>query len=394
MARGKTPHPCLSRGLAIALSLMLPALAGNALAAAMPKAVRIGEVSVTRTDGDATSRLELRDIAVDLAATTARVHVGRMAGTRDGLALPSLWLDGTLDWGGDTLAGNAVIATARKEALLRLALRHDPKAGKGSLRLTVPRIAFGDGGLGPKMQAALLPAGTTITSGGIEFDGTIGWGAAPEGGTLILDRLDLSTPFGTVKSLAGVIELESLWPPRTKPDQALGAGLVDVGVPLTSALVAFSLDDTTIDLDHASLSFADGKLSVAPRQIDLAALTGRFRLDVTDLALEQLLEVLAIDDLEGTGVFDGELPVSMEDDGSIWVNGGKLVARSGGVIRYGASSARCASRTRAKSLQRRRTRCCRASFHSTDARARQPSTLLRKTSAMRPSAGCIPRAHG
>ena len=87
-----------------------------------------------------------------------------------------------------------------------------------------------------------------------------------------------------------------------------------------------------LQLRQAEGTLLGGQLRAAPTVLDLARLPQRLSLQVRGLELAELLKVYPAEGLSGSGILDGELPVSLARDG-LHVDQGLLQARApGGVL--------------------------------------------------------------
>jgi len=120
----------------------------------------------------------------------------------------------------------------------------------------------------------------------------------------------------------------------------VSVGRIQAGIEMTHATFEISLqlggNDSwpTIDLENFSANAFGGRISSPRIYVDLARLPTLFTLKLDGIQLDQLLQLEQQQGLEGTGILDGIIPITLQAAG-VEVKGGKLAARPpGGVIRF------------------------------------------------------------
>jgi hypothetical protein len=119
--------------------------------------------------------------------------------------------------------------------------------------------------------------------------------------------------------------------PETQP---VALALLDLGIPLTGGLVELRLrKDGALAVRRASWKVAGGeirteKVTLAPRA-ERTAVT----LEARDLDLAELLALVELEGLSGTGRLRGTLPLVVTDE-SVLTEGGELEATGGGTLEY------------------------------------------------------------
>jgi hypothetical protein len=219
----------------------------------------------------------------------------------------------------------------------RLAGSFDPTSGRGELRLDGREMSFGPG-------LASLDATSPWLAGAIQdFEGMaqlrvhMGWG--PEGlrpGTGELLLRDVAFVLGpvAVQGLNTVLRARSLTPLVLDPGQAVGIGLMDVGVPLTDGQVLFGYgQEGRIAVQDAVWSWAGGTVRTSPFRISPDEMSADIVLDAQGLELGKLLDLLPVDGVSGTGLMSGRIPVEIRGD-AVTVRDGRLAAAGPGALRY------------------------------------------------------------
>ncbi len=385
----------LLRAMAILLALLLIALVAAvgwgwtrrvelAERVLLDRIARLGvspaALRVTRIDGTGIAIADLvvgapaqPDLAI--ASTTA---AWSLAGLREGrldslqvagVALLGTQRDGRLSFGAldalfanDASAGGAPVLPAREITIETAQLRIETPKGVatgtlgGSLQSAADATIDGSfklalDGAGLRARGKLTIAGTldapTFESqldadeglpiaGRIDVRGqlTRAKSARVFDATVALRDVSYTSEMMRIHGANGVIALRG--PPlRTPKRQALSVAKLDVGVPLTDGLVEFTLRrDGTIAVALATLHIADGELRAQDVMLDPRAEQTEVTLQARGLDLTLLLANVDLPGIEGTGLVDGDLPLTRTGS-TLLVTGGTLHAtESGGTIRY------------------------------------------------------------
>ncbi|MGB0748901.1 MAG: intermembrane phospholipid transport protein YdbH family protein, partial [Magnetospiraceae bacterium] len=153
-------------------------------------------------------------------------------------------------------------------------------------------------------------------------------------GNVILKKVSLEALETIASGVNGKITLSSLWPLATPKGQKITIDEVDVGLPLTDGHVIFQAGrNASFTLEQARLGLFSGDVTVS----DISFAPGKpippINLRVTGVDLAQLLALVESQEVEGTGLLDGILPLTVKD-GDIAITDGRLVAREEGTFRY------------------------------------------------------------
>ena len=146
--------------------------------------------------------------------------------------------------------------------------------------------------------------------------------------------LSLRGPAFTVSGVNGLVALSSLDPVLTPPGQWLSANSIDVGLPLTEALVSFQVRrGERLAIEQAEVRWAGGRLRMLPASFASGDRRRSLTLEADGLDLEQVLAQFEVQGLEATGTLGGRIPVELEGSG-VRVEGGRLQAAGTGRVRY------------------------------------------------------------
>ncbi|MET0282736.1 MAG: YdbH domain-containing protein [Steroidobacteraceae bacterium] len=214
----------------------------------------------------------------------------------------------------------------------RMTLLHNATTATGGVRITVPELAFAEGGLQPAGLSAL--AGEFVQSpatGAISFEGRIDWAgeaASTSSGRLRVPGLDFASPAGAVQGLKGQIEFTSLTPLTTAPDQTLSVARLVAATEITGLKVVFALDAGSLRVAAGELHAAGGRLFAMPFAIPLD-LTQPFSgtLVIETLQLGKVLADAGLaDKLALDAVVSGSLPFAWTPGQGVRIVGGTLAA--------------------------------------------------------------------
>lgn len=217
-------------------------------------------------------------------------------------------------------------------AVGRMILAHDGRTGSGGLDIDAPSIAFTQGGLQPDDLSPLVAdVVQSPVEGSVGFEGRIDWLKDAEGtssGRLTIPGLDFTSPAGPVKGLHGVIELTSLVPLVTAPNQRLTVARLESVAPITDIALTFGLDKSAFLVDGGELNIAGGVVRVEPFTVPLDLAQGFA--GVIILERVQLGEVVAnsgfADKVSMDAVVSGRLPYTYDPVRGVRVSGGVLEA--------------------------------------------------------------------
>ncbi len=213
--------------------------------------------------------------------------------------------------------------------------------GAGSATVDMPPIQFRPGGLQPWDVFPPLAAGIDEATGRVSLDGGIAWNDTGVQSDLALRLEDLSlvTPQADLARINGLVELQSVSPLLSKPDQRVSVALIDIGIPLTNAVVTFAIEPgPRIAISDATLVLADGTVDAAPVTIDPSDTDALIELAVSNMDLSEFLALAAVDGLAATGRLSGTIPVEIRNE-DIVIAGARLDASGPGTLSYAPAEA-------------------------------------------------------
>ena len=218
---------------------------------------------------------------------------------------------------------------------------HSFADGTGSAEIAMPSIQFRPGGLQPWDLFPPLAADIDEATGRVALDGGIAWNDSGVQSDLMLrlEELSLTTPHADLARNNGVVELQSISPLLSKPNQRVSVALIDIGIPLTDAVVTFAIEPgPRIAISDAHLVLADGTVDAAPVTIDPKDTDALIELAVANMDLSEFLALAAVEGLAATGRLNGTIPVEIRDS-DIVITGARLDADGPGTLSYAPSEA-------------------------------------------------------
>ena len=213
---------------------------------------------------------------------------------------------------------------------------HDPATGTGRADLALESLRLELDGLQPR---DLFPSSASLlqtAEGTVTASGELAWDAGGLSGFLDVGLRDLSlhTPAAVLERINAAVRVEGPWPPRMAAGQLISMARLDFGLELTNGLVDYALRrDGVLEIESAQWEFAGGTIRTQG-SLDLQADEQTIPLGVRDVDLAQLLQLVNLDGLSGSGSLQGELPVVLRGE-TMEIRDGVLEASGeGGWIRY------------------------------------------------------------
>ena len=257
-------------------------------------------------------------------------------------ALPPFRLDAKAKKRGKTLSFEAELGAAAgplAEQGLRPQITgdYDLAQGRATFALAPLRLTFAPGLLQP---GDLLPAladlqrvtgSLTAQGDGVWSDGNLAGRGALQVRGLGLKREDI-----TLQGLDLDLALDSLWPPRSLPNQRLTIQRVESALPIETIAASFRLlpgDPAKVDIADLGFTMAGSRFQIRQALIDPAAGRHDLRLELASLDLQSLLGEVDIEGLSGSGRLSGVLPVAVTGE-TVVIRQGGLQSLGPGVLSY------------------------------------------------------------
>lgn len=206
------------------------------------------------------------------------------------------------------LLGGAVTVSGTGSAI--------PESGTGELDLALAPVDFGPdavqlAALAPAF-AAQLPVARGSVSGLLQLRSSEHESEPYTlAGDLRIEDLDLERSDARLEGLSGRIQVAGPGAWRTRGLQELHFDLLDLVGAVRDGSVRFEARETDVHLESFRGRWSGGEI-VTRGRFDPMNRTGGLAVQLADIDLEQLLETLAIADLEGTGRISGTVPIVFE----------------------------------------------------------------------------------
>jgi hypothetical protein len=210
---------------------------------------------------------------LDLSGNTRGISGGKLKITSlqiaDRSAAPRfapLSAQGTFALEDRTCAGALELVLARSgQSLGRIRARHSLSAGSGEARIEMSGLEFVPGGLQPSMLSSVLQP-LARAHGRTGFEGTFSWtaGKLSSRGLLRLENFGFSSAAGDVTQANADVELTSLVPLQSAPNQRVSVGEIGTLLPLTELSGHFELLPTAVNIEDTRMNFAGGTITLDP----------------------------------------------------------------------------------------------------------------------------------
>ncbi len=322
--------------------------------------------------GDRTVTMESVGLRIDEASGAGnqwqikgRANVSGLSPVLDAFIPPKINLGVEFEATPALVRAGLVAETADQSVKAASRITHDLTTNQGALRATLAPRPFSPSGttLGGLITPWEYPF--DVTAGRLGLSMAVTWGASPR--SLSSGTGDGRKPGGlavkqgkvavTAKDLDGyyrdiVVEdvNTTIYLNVTGPDDATMAGparvrigRVDSGIEFNNVAFALQLGPLgfgrragrpVVDLTDVSGHTLGGRVSSPRISIDPDRPPSRFTLKVDGLQLDRLLQLEQQQGLEGTGVLDGSVPITLNGE-TITIRDGRVAVRPpGGVIRF------------------------------------------------------------
>ena len=258
--------------------------------------------------------------------------------TEDAIPLPVLPMSGKLTVDAGAFSGQAQSFLPRVPDT-PINIDYQLIDGQGTADVTIEDLRFKSGGLQPQQLAPALRGKIAQVDGTVDAKLNIQFGgdAALSGtGSLEIFDMSLGTAPGPITGLSGQIELTSLFPFVTAPDQRLYIRSFDPGFPLENGELVYALVADGIDISEALFPLGEGRVSFDPFTWVYGAVENRVVLRVADVEIGEFLKDIGDGRLSATGTLFGTIPIVVRGI-DVRVDNGRLEARNGETIRFASS---------------------------------------------------------
>ena len=186
--------------------------------------------------------------------------------------------------------------------------------------------------------AALLPL--SLAAGRLDAQFALTWCAAAEQetsvnghGTLKILDATLGWEKARIDALQTTLRIDSLQPPAGKLQVTAARGELATGTALSDLKLDLTLSEKQLDVQAFDLSLLGGQLHSEPVSLPWPLTEHTLPLEVRHLDLAQLLALLKVEGLSGSGQLNGRLPLTWQA-GSVEIDNGLLESTGAGTLKY------------------------------------------------------------
>ena len=271
---------------------------------------------------------------------TAKLSVDRLIQLGQPALVVPLRLAGEVAMAGSALDfalhAQAEAAGARGRLELDVVGSHDLASGSGQATLAAPPVVFAPQGLQPAQLFPRLAGRLPDLAGAVAVSGALRWQGLALSPDLVvrLGELAFDSPGARFRRIRGDVRLDGLGPLRTPPGQSLAAVVEAGGLPPSDVTLGFQLlPKPVLRVESLRARFAGGRISASRFDLDPAAPRLDTVLKVEQVDLAEILTLVGIDGLSGTGRLDGQLPLRSVG-GRLRIEGGALAASGPGILHF------------------------------------------------------------
>lgn len=222
-------------------------------------------------------------------------------------------------------------------AIVRADIAHDLTSAAGHADLAVDGIVFDERLQADTLSRTLLGVISGL-KGQVQGTGRIDWNAqrVTSRGRFATEGVDFAAAFGPVQGLSGEVVFTDLLGFVTAPDQTVRIASVNPGIEVTGGTLSYEMrPGYNLQINGAQWPFMDGTLNLDPARMQIGvAETRRYTLRVTGLNAASFVQHLEMENLNATGVFDGEMPMVFDENGGRIENGYLISRAPGGNVSY------------------------------------------------------------
>lgn len=284
----------------------------------------------------------VRDMAIEAQGTAEQYELtykkGRVKVLTEGdssFPIPVLPISGILLFDAGQFTGTAQTSLPRAPNA-PIDITYRMVDGRGDADVEIRGLRFQPGGLQPQDLAPALRGKVAQVDGGINADLNIALGTdtAPTGtGTVEIVNMSLGTAPGPITGLSGTVELTSLFPVVTAPNQRLLIQTFNPGFPLENGELTYALVPEGVAISRAVFPLGEGQVSFDPFTWIYGAPENRVTLRVSEVEVGDFLKGIGNGKLSVSGALEGTIPVVVRGI-DVLVEKGRLEVKDGGVIRY------------------------------------------------------------
>jgi hypothetical protein len=264
------------------------------------------------------------------------IHVRELRDLQRPARVEPLGLRGRFEIRDSSVEFQLKLADSGENLVLEASGSADPTAPSARAALHLHPLVWEEESLQPAALFPFLEGQIEGARGSVEAAGTATWEGVRGSGEidLVLREIGFASGSAEVSGVNGRIEIGGPFPPVTPPGQLISIALIDAGLELTNGLIEFQLrSDGMLALQKAEWQWAGGLVRSAG-VLDPMADSQQLVLEVEGVDLAELLALVDLEGLEGSGTLEGEIPIFRSGE-IVEIRGGELSAGpEGGWIRY------------------------------------------------------------
>lgn len=284
----------------------------------------------------------ISDMALGAAGTSEQYALNYQGGlvtlipqAGTAMSIPAMPMTGSLTFEGGLFSGQAETSLPRAaESPIMVDYRFGPEGGDAEV--TIEDLKFRPGRLQPQDLARTFRGKIAEVNGTVDATLNLQFGNdAPLQGSGIIQIFDtsLGTAPGPVSGLSGTVELTSLFPVVTAPDQRLQIQSFNPGFPLENGELIYALVPEGVSIASAIFPLGDGQVSFDPFNWSYGAEENRATLRVSEVEVGDFLKGFGEGRLAISGTMEGTIPVVVRGI-DVLVEKGRLEVPQGGKVQY------------------------------------------------------------
>lgn len=238
-----------------------------------------------------------------------------------------------------TLQAN--LSTASRAVVIQAEGVHEFPSGRGHAELKLTPLVFGKSGFVLSQLLKSWPYPFDIDAGRASAGAQLQWHNMLKT-NLVLDFDKLGGHYNKVafRGLSGEIAMILDKAIATGRTAHVHVDMLDVGFPVENITMRFTLSPVAgsvlpvVRLQKFSAELLGGRAYTGPFALDFTRNKNAFVVQLEHIGLHEIMLLERQEGLEGSGLLDGSIPVTVSDKGIEVVHGRLAVRAPGGIIRY------------------------------------------------------------
>jgi hypothetical protein len=299
-----------------------------------------GMNQVSSVEGELDTQWQAR-ISDSTWQVTGEAAVHGLSGHWHALAMPASELMSRFALDSQRATLHTTLSTAAHAVVVQADVVHQFAGNNGHADLKLMPVVFTDSGFILSRLLKSWPYPFDVTAGSVSASVQVEWNK------VLKSKLDLQLnklgghynkmTFSGLSGDVGVAVREGI---ATSKDAQLRVDLLDVGFPVEKIDAQFALVPRpktllpVVQVKKFSAALLGGRAHSGPFTLDFGRDKNAFVVQLEHIGLNNIMQLEQQEGLEGSGMLDGQIPITVSHEG-IAVANGQLSARApGGVIRY------------------------------------------------------------